>query len=413
MKNKLTFFLLFVSLIMSSYEANTEQKNTYNKLLELKQIDIVYLEETNYHVLERITYASVIENKLLLTDHADGTIKIFDKNTGKIIDAIKTKIEFSDSVGLSGFTPVNMDWEMEYCNTYQKDYHSAMYKDSDLKLGDFTETNTNNNIISALATLRVAANKIDENKIVLTNSPALIKYNQNYEVIDFIAFEPVKHFFPVSRDFIETDDFFYLSSIDNIRFYYENKVDSLCVLNKYDKHGNFIEVAEFLDGIYTKSEYGYKLYPLPFLCIQDNDYRLALPFSNNIRGTNFEMQLQNLPFNNDSVYQSLIDSANRKQENLDIDLNTALPVEITGIFNRNGNLVIPTFINIDEEGKEGDVFYIQEYNNKKVSHYSILPAQTDRGFIRFIHYDEIDDNFLIFRKHNQKGWTMEVMKWEE
>ncbi len=228
---------------------------------------------------------------------------------------------------------------------------------------------------------------------------------------------------PNAELFYITDDHFYTSSY-NLRYFKEpyKPGDSISVISKYTQDGVFLEIAETYPEKYGESGVLYSVIGRTPCCNIGSDVYITHRLHDSIvciTNREKDFRLKNIEYVTTEMmmeYGKVLAGYKEKKERVPLDtVYKYLKIKNENIFAigdklgiyalkckiENGDKVLPDECIIQVYKQNGDL--IKEIN---------LEGITSNGELKYVDYDNINKNFYILRKSNQKGWTMEVAKWE-
>ncbi len=408
------FYLTFISYCADKFEPDEIKiDNSYEK--RFKIISKISIQENENAVLKSIADVDISDNKLYVLDYGSGNLTIYNINSGKLINILKPEINLSDSVCVKSFSPYFMNTlDYNYIDIKVRNHKRIIPLDRVKEMNQFNRILIDENIY-LLSTLRTYCYKKNKaNDSLIANTAGLVEYDKNLNLLSVIPFANSYKGCPIAFDFIKTDnDEYYVVTSDNIRQYYQNKLDSLPILGKYNNNGDFLKITNFLDDKLTKSYIGYGIDYQISLTKVDNDIFIATPYTSNIVNVANKntFNLINLPFSNDKGFEYL--------ENNDGNIDTSevknkyllFPVRTYRLFTRANSIIAISHILFSKQKKGVD--FVQEYSiDGTLIQQGQVEGNINNAVLQFIHYNKNDDLFYFFRKDNSKGWTMEVAKWE-
>lgn len=381
----------------------------------------VMLEENEDNVITGITSITMNEDetKIIINNNYETSSTIYDLASGKIIKTIPPKIDYADSL-IAKFTYPNPKYEFvkmyELVNEAKEPMPMEM-KEQYLKCSYTDSQFLNDSIILFLAKIpcfiKAFGEKFDDKNYGLSSSAAIIRYNMTNDSNSMDPIQCQLNAMPqcVSLKYLKDNKIFIITSTD----YYSElhcKFDSLLILAYFDERLNYIKPAVYLPKEYADKRLAYNGFNDPLLTQNNNDNIIVVfPLVEAIFNItkNSTIQLTNLHKSNNDVFKSLQDDTS-KLSNSEATVysqfvNLIKSVSITA----SGNYLVEIHHNYDEERNK---ITVQEYSSKgKMLKQKEIDETGAADQIKFISYSKKRDKMMIFRKSNQKGWSISFVNW--
>lgn len=441
MKKILYFILVMLSCSLAFSQVKIEeyspQKNiidTNIRKINLVEIERIKLEENSENILQNIYSSSIdpINNNIAVTDLASKNLYIYDFSNGDLLKTIIPDITFSDLIANSGKQPYDFQEHgidiSGYSYIASKDYdkyNMNLHSRNSWKSNSFTFCSFYDSLLFTTALVYIPSKKLstfpDKNTHLTGNSPLIIIYNHNIEIIDTITIELKPYAHPGSEGyyFDNVNGLQYLVTPDFQRIYSFGKEDSLSTLMEFDKDGNQIRKVHYLPEKFLKSGAFYDTQWKPIFKMIDNQLFILLTSDNTMYGIDNQIyfKLQNQIYDNDKgfnlykYYKEFVKKNGNNKSNFGI-LNKLFPVVNLDFFElQNGNIGLIQLI-FDVENDPLDYYiYIQEYTKDGILKKHCFLYNDEYGKLYNFTYDKTN-NILAVIKKNSVGWILEKRKWE-
>ncbi len=417
MKKKFVFLVLFFLIISCTSKSKIEIVNSLR------------LEESDSLTIAKVSVVDISPDgkKMLITDGISGIISQYDLISGKIINFLKPPKSLVDSLAFS-------DWELPI--GFQRNYVFVTREEFKKYRPEFnTDILFNNHFVKALyynnSDIVVSAyldapfycKETGYNKLTWT---ILFVYDKNLTYKKIINLhkipassqpQPFGICFNNNNLFIVTSN--YNAGISNLFS------DSLGLISHYDE--NFIFVKDVANMPERIMKYGFKysitdnistivsdgtdtyfaLNYLNYIGFLNKDKKIILKDYNYPTEINFENYNNYLKQNGINIKKS-----NWVEKVSNEEFIKYFPVSVENIFNVNQNIGVEAYKRnpINQEVSEVS---IQLYNKKgDVLKQNNIDYINNNGILQYLTYNNNNNRLMLFRKDSEKGWTMEVAKWE-
>lgn len=423
-KKKLSIILiLFVGswlLLYSEGDANI----TYTNLKFLRSIN---LEENDSVIITHITNVSInsSSSKILISD-ADGRILIlYNAEDGKVIRTFEAGLNYSDSLAIKG-----KYWNDEYKYVRTDQIRDTSGKplpyeylrrrlDNEMIEGIFYDDNE----IWATAHIKCYAVPKDTNKkddgIRVGLATGIIRFNLKEGTSTYTPLEQIQPAFPSPYSFaVDKIGKNILILSKNFTAFKNELFDSLWIISAYSYEGKRLNLVAKMPEEYTITKIGYRMLYEPKFCFNSSNELLCIfPYSERIfnisKGVTFK--LQSLPHSNKPYLDSLALNPNLFDDFIKRYFYF-LPITIHNIYTKLNDDIIITLMHVYKYSDTNIVRerIIQEYskNGNLLRQFKFNYRDDDR-YINYIYYDKYKDEYLIFKKSNTKGWSIDFYKYED
>ncbi len=398
----------------------------------------VLIEEKEDFILQNIIYVDISTdgNKLLFSDTQTGAISQFDYNSGILLNCLNPSLVLSDLVAQSKAKPTKFIEQNE----------TKIIERTDWKFITFLEEGKINPGKSHEATLKDLINNIYSISKYYNNgiiSLAYINVPKISNPFDYVHVQAATEFFefdnklqhikvfplnqenkdvpplPTANNFCFFHNYYYVTTLDLVRTMMYKKNDSLPILAVYNKNGNFIKIKRYLPYLYDYSNLGYLLTDNNLLLETDNeDIYSSFWFVDYIDFLNksYQIKLKGLPYANKSMFKKLKLYC-QKKGTYDIEyyeILKFLPLMIKNLIPVHKQIgVLSTLYEVKNQEYVISKYFLQLYNKTgELVKQDTIKNINNNGALQYVTYNNTKNKLLIFRKSNDKGWTMEVAKWD-
>ncbi len=403
----------------------------------------VQLEENESVIISTISYVDISDDnsKLILVDRNSNISVQYGLNDGKILS----------SKGIHKELVYKFLEKHPKCYKYCSSRHPDKIFDFDTSLigKEVPLTGTSyliaryiNDKIWIFTTIYAKAREVNNPKnknVVMTSLTSIAIYDSTLS--NLIDVKPPRKFkytqLPTSGQFELLDNKIYVTS-HNISTNHKDLIqDSLPTISEYDMDYNFIKHVAYLPDemaeCHFRSRYlllnkNYRPYSTPMVPYGDDLIYTHYNY-NKIHFVHSQdtIQLRGLPYLQaesykkiDSIAKLNIDKHFSDEDYMEIMYSGLVRNRDVFVSNKNNIGIIGyELISLKEmpAGTPGDRrrnWHVQSYSKTGDLLYTEkIDLVNDNGKLEQMKYNKNDDTLILFRKHKQKGWTMEVMKWKE
>ncbi len=409
--------------------------NSFSKIYIEKN---VLIEEKEEFILQNITYVDISTdgNKMLFSDSQTGVISQFDYNSGVLLNKLNPSLVLSDLVAQSKAKPFKTmeqkgtkiiertDWKFISLLEEGKINPGKINEETlkDLINNIYCISKYYNNGIISLANINVPKISNPFDFVHIQTATEFFKFDNKIQHIKVFPLQQENKDvppLPTANNFCIFHNYYYVTTLDAGRYLLFKKNDSLPILAVYDKNGNFIKIKRYLPYLYDFSNLGYLLTDNSLLLETDNeDIYSSFWFVDYIDFLNksYKIRLKGLPYANKSMFNKLKLYCEKKGS-FDIEyyeIHKFLPLMIKNLIPVHKQIAVLSTLN---EVKKQEYFiskyFLQLYNKSgELVKQDTISNINNNGALQYVTYNNKKNKLLIFRKSNEKGWTMEVTKWE-
>jgi len=419
MKTKNVFFILIFLINLLSIKVLGKIE-----LDTLVLVRSIMLEENESAILTEVSNVSTdsSSSRILVSDFEGHSIILYDAMNGKVIRCLEAPFELSDSIPGK-------------CQYWNKEEEYVRKEKVILKNGRKLDENfvnrflrnelycgffISNNEIWASAYIKSLVKPKNTDTVEgahISQATSILRYDiNNNRISQLICFNEVFYAFAWPYHFavpVTLDRIFIITV--NYPHYQSKQFDSLWIIASFSLKGELQKLVAKLPKEYLETKLGYSLLFKPKFYFNSKKELISIfPYAERIFNFTKDsyIELQELKPSN----KIFLDSLKENPTLVDTFLKRYphfLPNTLKDIFLKQNDCFVVVILQVSEAepGKTQVYWIIQEYDEKGnlTKQYKIKNFD-EHGYIHYIYYDKVKDEFLIFKLLKEKGWFIDFYK---